>query len=85
MIMYNEIYFLDAYMCCTMRCILYGRVYVENMILVSELYCYYMCLFYQMWVSAVQEQNMVNRKGVKIIVKEYSRQDAVKWSRVHYQ
>ena len=54
-------------MCCTMRRILYGRVYVENMILVSELYCYYICLFHQMWVSAVQEQNMVNRKGVKTI------------------
>ena len=52
---------------CTVRCILYIRVYVENMILVSELYCYYICLFYQMWVSAVQKQSMVNRKGVKNI------------------
>ena len=40
---------------------------VENMILVSELYCYFICLFNQMWVSAVQEQSMVNRKGVKNI------------------
>ena len=54
-------------MCCTVRCILYRCVYVENMILVSELYCYYICLFYKMCVSAVQEQNMVNRKGVKNI------------------
>ena len=40
-----------------------------------------------MWVSAVQEQNMVNRKGVKTIdvKKKYSRQDAVKSPRVHYQ
>ena len=54
-------------MCCMVRCMFYRRVYVENMILVLELYCYYICLFYQMWVSAVQEQNMVNRKGVKNI------------------
>ena len=56
-------------MCCTVRCILYRRVYmyVENMILVSELYCYYICLYYQMWVSAVQEQSMVNQKDVKNI------------------
>ena len=50
-------------MCCTMRCILY----VENMILLSELHCNYICLFYQMWFSSVQEQNMVNRKVVKTI------------------
>ena len=54
-------------MCCTVRCIFYRRVYVENIILVSEFYFYYICLFYQMWVSAVQEQNMVNRKDVKNI------------------
>ena len=48
--------------------VLHGtEMYVENMILVSELCCYYICLLYQMWVSAVQEQNMVNRKGVKNI------------------
>ena len=44
--------------------LLYRHVYVENMTLVSELYCYYICLLNQMWVSAVQDNNHDNKKKV---------------------
>ena len=65
MIMHNEIYFFAEICLCTARWdvyLLYRRVYVENMILVSELYCYYIYLLCQMWVSAVQDNNHDNKK-----------------------
>ena len=55
----------DAYVC-TMRCIFYGCVHIEIWFWYRKCTATpFVCLFYQMWDSAVQEQNMVNRKGVK--------------------